>query len=513
MTSSTHKLGDSVHFGVKWLGIAMGSEQVVRLGTTVVLARLLAKEHFGLVALATTSIDAIAALREMGFSQALMRRRSASVEEDHLVADTAFWILQSMNVVLFAVGWMLAPRMPAFFPRVEGLEPTIVRALLFMFLVDGLSSISAALLQKRMAFDGLAKNEIRSTLVYAGLSTALAAFGFGAWSIIWGQIVSRLTMISGLVRMSGWWPRLRFDRAIALELFRFGRWLWGGSLFQAATRSVDKLILGKLSNGATLGSYSLAYNVCTTPAKPATSILVRVALPAMSAIQDDRPAVARAYARGLALASFLALPATAGMVVVASDFVRSVYGEKWSDMAVLVRILPLFGLATILGAISGPLLLALNRPKVILFVQTGRQVVFFGLLALLARHGAVGMAWSVVLPTVGALVAGHVCAARACGARPVELVTLLARTLAATGAMAASVLAFALLIDPLGPPILALALKVIVGLASYATASWWWNRDACQDAYAQVRRLLRSRGTASAPGTAPEPVVEPPSVA
>ena len=497
MTSPRRELGDSVHFGVKWLGIAMGSAQLMRLVATVVLARLLAREHFGLLTLAQTGLVAVSAFREMGFGQALVRRKMASEDEERLAADTAFWILQVLNGTLFVLAWVFTPAIAAYFDKVAGLEP-VLRALLFVFLIEGLSTVAAALLQKRLAFESLARNEIRATFVYAVVAVTLAVAGFGVWSLVTGQIVSRTLQISGLLRLSGWRPRLRFDRAIALDLFRFGRWLWGNGLLQAATRTLDKLVIGKLYTDVVLGVYGVASNLCRAPARPATNILVRVAFPALASIQDDRAAIARSYGRGVSLVSFVVLPATVGLVTVAPDFITTVYGSRWNDMAPIVQVLAFSGLALVLGGLSGPVLLALGKPNQILWVGLARHAMFFALLAALADRGVLGVAVAVALPMVIAMLVGHVCAARACGADPRFVLGSLARSAAATALMAGAVLSVAWTLPAdLAPP-LRLCATVTVGVAAYALATALWNRAVFEDALHNLRRVLGAKGESPA---------------
>lgn len=482
---------NSVHFGVKWLGVAMWSSLLVRLGTTALLARLLEREAFGLVTMALTGIAAIAAFSEAGFSQALIRHRSLDDEEERLAADTVFWILQSMNALLFVVAWSLAPAIAEFYDKIEGLEP-VLRALLFVFLVEGFSAVSGALLQKRMAFSSISRNEIEGVVTYAGTAITLALLGCGVWSLVVGQLVSRVYQLVRLLSMAGWWPRPRFNRRLALEMFRFGGWLWANGVLTAFTRSTDKLVLGKLADGAVLGSYGVAWNLCASPERPASRIIRQVAFPALAKLQEDEALVRRSYGRGIELVSFIALPAAVGLAAVASDFVTTVYGEKWSDMAGLVQVLSFRSLAMLLGAISGSVLLARGLSREILRVSVGRQILFLALVFPLARFEAIGVAWAVTAPTVASMIVGHVVALRACGMALRDVARPLARSVAATAGMLACVGWAASLLEGVGPA-LRLVVTVTFGAAAYFGLSLAVNRGAVHAALDHARRVLGSR--------------------
>jgi O-antigen/teichoic acid export membrane protein len=482
----------SVHFGVKALGISLAVSRLLRLGTTVVLAHLLAKEAFGLVTMATAAIYALSAFREVGFSQALIHREDRGPEDLERAADTTFCLLFSANLLLFIVGWFAAPWIASEFERVAGLEP-ILRAMLVIYLVEGFSTTPAALLQKRLDFGVISTSEVLGTLLYSATAIILAALGYGVWGLVIGQLVSRALQAAWLVRASGWRPRVRFHPAIARELFQYGKWLWASAGLQVISRSADKIVMGKVAGGATLGSYGVAFNLCTAPAKPTSNVINRLAFPALSRLREDPPALAAAYARALAMIALVAVPAAVGLAAVADEFVVTVYGRRWGDMAPLVRILAFYGLALTVGSIAGPVLLALGKPKWVTLVGAGRQVALLGLLLLLGRQGSQAVAVAVLLPALGSMTVGHWAAGRAAGCNFKQLVGPLARTALATVIMLAAVLAVEAAADP-WPAAGRLVACVGTGIGVYLVATLAINRDTFEQLLSNGRSVMRAKG-------------------
>ena len=439
-----------VHFGVKALGLGLALSRVLRLLTTVVLARLLAKEDFGLVTMATAAIYALSAFREVGFSQALIHREDRGKQDLDRAADTTFWLLLGANTALFVAGWLLAPALAAQFDRVEGLEG-VLRAMLVLYLIEGISTTPSALLQRRMEFGVVSTSEVLGTLVYATLAISLAALGFGVWGLVLGQLLSRVLQAAWLLRACGWRPRLRFHRQTARELFDYGKWLWASAGLQVISRSADKLVMGKVAGGAALGAYGVAFNLCTAPAKPTSNVINRLAFPALSRIRDDRAALAAAYSRALAMIALVAVPAAVGLAAVADELVVTVYGRRWQEMTPLVRVLSFYGLALTVGTLARPVLLALGQPKLVTLVGAGRQLALLGLLLAFGGGGSQAVAWCVLVPALGSMVVGHVAAARASGCRLSDLALPLARTGAATGVMLVVVLGVEAALDSREP--------------------------------------------------------------
>ncbi len=504
--------GDAVRHGVRWLGLSLAFSRGLRLATMAVLTRILMKTDFGTMALVNGAVLALSAFREIGFSQALIHRHCKTDEDLRLTADTVFWLLLAANVAVAVLGYAVAPWLAGFFSDgFVDLVP-VLRAMLLLYVIEGLMVTPAALLQKNMEFRGVSLLEMQSTLTYAIVTIGCALMGLGVWSLVFGQLGSRALQAVGLFRCASFWPRLRLDYSIARELFNYGRWLWASASLQAIGRSADRLILGNVAGGAALGVYGMAFSLCNAPAKPVGNIINRVAFPAMAKLKGDQAQIAKTMRASFGLVAFLAVPAAAGLAAVSEDFVSCVYTKAWVEMADIVSILAFHASAMAIGTIARPVLLACGKPRVVFNISVGRQV------ALLMVFGGVYMAyslppsaedvaalrslrewasthepsilisWAVLIPGLCAGVLGLVCAARACAGSVLGFLYEFSRIAACTGVMIVAVNAMQSLVSS-EPRWARLFLAVAVGIGAYWGSSRLINPRGLRDFIAQLRAL------------------------
>lgn len=491
-----------VHFGLKWTALSLFTLRFGRFLTTIVLARLLTKEMFGLVTMSMAFILAFQALRDIGFGQAYVQRRGLSPEEDHRAASTVFWVTAGLNIGMFAVAFALAPFAASWFPKLEGLTP-ILRGTFAVLLVEAVSMAPTAVLQKRLEFGHVAAGEMVSVAVNFALAITLALLGFGAWSVVLGNLGARAAQAGVILYSSRFRPRFQFDVALARELAGFGKYLWGTSMLNVSNKVVDKFLLGRVAGDAALGVYGNAYNLCTTTSKPLYSIVVRVAFPALARLQDDPIALRNGFTRAVSSIALLTVPLAVGLAVTARDFVVTVYGAKWADMAPITEVLAFYGLVMSLAAITGPVLLATGRTRHMFFFAATGQALMIGGLLLADGYGLRAVAFAVLASSLLAEGIAFCFAASRLGLRPWQALAPLARSAAAAAAMATAVVACQVALEAAPPPV-RLALEAAVGVAAYGAASWLVNRDDAQRAFGELRRIAGARGRQGPSTAAPE---------
>ncbi len=483
--------------GIKWLGFSLGFSRILRLATTVILVRLLAKSDFGVIALANGAILAMSAFREVGFSQALIHRKCTDAEDERLTADTVFWILVATNTLLFGVGFALTPLIAGWFEEGFTSLVPVIRAMLVLFVIEGLMLTPLALLQKRMRFRSLSILEMRSTFVYAVTAVACAFMGLGVWSLVIGQVASRCLHACWLSRLAGFAPRLCWDGTIARELFRYGRWLWASAALQAFGRAGDRILLGRIGGGAVLGTYGVALNLCNAPAKPVSNIINRLGFPALTTIRDDATRIAASLRSTFSLVTFVALPAAIGLAVVAEDLIVTVYGQDWEDMVPIVRILAFYACAMSVGAIARPVLLAVGRPQIVFLIGGARQLLLISLLftvffnAELLTHPAISVALAVAIPMLLAAIVGLQQSVAACRGDGKAMFLDFLRTLGCAALMSGLVI-LVLLATQDWSRWLRLLICVCAGVGSYWAVTSIFHATALRNLVAQISGIKDS---------------------
>ena len=489
--SSTLDVRANVLRGLLWKGLTLGSQQFSRIAVGLILARLLTPHDFGVATMVLVFSSLVIPFADLGLGAALVQRRSITPAD----ISTAFWLTTGVGAAMTVVGWFAAGPIANFYdtPQVEPL----FEAMSVSFLVVALGTTQTALLTRELKFRALELRNTGATLAGAALGIGLAAAGYGSWAIIGQQLASCVAATALLWIASPWRPTFRFSTESLRGLGTFGGNVFGQRLLYYAHRNSDNLLIGKFIGSAQLGAYSLAYNVMLLPFSRIGGPIQQVMYPVLALKQHDRAWLGDAWVRVTRVVGSLTLPALAGLIVVAPDFVDAVLGAKWDQSVELIQILAWVGMLQSLQTLNADIFQALDRTGRLL-----RYYIVFFLGHLLAF--AIGLHWGVVGVAAAYAVSStileptlSVMTARTVGTSPWRIPRALAGITVATIAMASgTAIARWLLVHHthLGPGLRLLAL-VAVGTLIYVPACL----AAAPDLIADLRRLRGPRNPPSAP--------------
>jgi len=481
-----------VRHGLKWVAISLAVAQAVRFLTTAVLTRFIIPDLLGLVTVANGVIGILAALREIGLAQAYVQRRDADEEEARLAADSTFVLTLATNLVLMVAAYLSVPWIVGFFgdAGTSTALAAVLRVLFLTFVVDAFLATPSFVLQKRLEFGKLSVAEIAGGLTNAAIALSLALSGFGVWSLVWGQLGSRVVQTVVAMRLSGWVPRLRFSRAIARQLFDYGKYLWGFSALSAVGGVFDRLVVGKESGMGKAGEYGLALQLCTLPAVLIASLVNRISFPALSRIQADRPALRRAFLKALSHVAILSLPVALGMLAVARPLVLTACARSFSGMVPIVEVLALYGLTLSLSSIVGPVLKAIGKPQALLYTSLVHHALLFPLLVVVGPQGPVHVAWAILVPLFVSSCIAFFLAVANLDLRKGDVSGVLLRPALCAVTMLVAVRGLLALLDPRVGELVQLVCAVLAGALVYAGSSLILNRKESLEFLQTVREVV-----------------------
>lgn len=491
---------------VSWASGAMLATKLVRVASTLGLARLLAPESFGLVAVATLVVDLLNRAKEFGFGAAFVQKIYADPAEERAAANTAFWTCGAANLLSFGALFLVAPQVAAFFEAPQA--AAVIRVVSFSLLLEIFGTVPALLLLKRMEFRSLAIREILQAATYGGVAVALAALGGHVWSLVFGQLAASVAAILVLWRSTEWRPRFEYRGAVALAFFQFGKYVWLLTVLGSVGDGLDRLIIGRVYGPAQLGLYTMAFTVATLAAVPLASLIHKVAYPYFCALRTDAPLLRRAVETSLGYVALVSIPAGLGIAAVAPLLVRTMLTAKWAGTVPVIGVFSLFGIFFVFAALATPLLQAVGKPAVPVFLLAGQYVCKAGALFFLSGFGITGIAWAVFGVQLGVAVASLSLICRLVGVRFGAVAGSFLRALGTGVLMAGSVRVFMERAQRLlpGHDALVLAAAIGVGVVVFLAASLLLNRAALRDLAAVLRQRLRPRSPARpAPGEADAP--------
>ena len=415
--------------GAHWLGVATSTV------TTIVVARLLVPADFAVVAAAGALAGVLGVLQESGLGAAVVHHGG---EEDR-AASTGFFLNLAAATAGLMVCVALTPWLAGFF-HIDRPEPLAV-AFAPMWLRAWIN-VPVARLQKALDFRRCAMVEGAQILCYPAVTIPLALAGTGAWSLVLGQAAATAAGAVAAWALSPWRPRLaEFDWTTGRQLVRYGRPLVWSNVLGMVNDRIDNWVTGRLLGPVALGLYAMSFRLATLPRTGFTFVVSRVLFPTLTVLQGDERRFREAFLRSLHWVAALAMPASAGLALLAPEIVAVALGPRWAGAVTPLRVLSCFALLAALSATTGDVFKATGRSALIFRIGLVHSAALWTGLWLLAPYG---IAWVALAVTIAALLSSSTaftCALTALRIRPVVLAGAVWAPALATMLMSAGVMA------------------------------------------------------------------------
>jgi len=366
-------LSQRVVHGGFWVFVSQGISRSLGFIRTIILARILAPNDFGLMGIAFLAISVLQTFSATGIGVALIQKKDNTSE--HL--DVAWTIQLIRGVVLFLLLFLFAPLIAHFFntPRTKLIIQIIAIGQLFY----GLTNIGIVYFQKELEFHKQFFYNISFTLPAIIVAITAALTLKSVWALVFGYLTGSFMSFVMSYVFHPYRPKLRMNWKKAKELLDFGKWIWGSTILIFLITQGDDIFVGKMLGATALGFYQMAYKLSNLPATEITHAISLVTFPAYAKLQDDLPRLREAYLKVLQITAFLSFLIAGMIFVLAPDFTRIFLGEKWMPMVPAMQVLVFAGLVRSIAATTGPIFHAVGKPK----IDTIWQIVRLSVLAVL----------------------------------------------------------------------------------------------------------------------------------
>lgn len=352
-----------------WSFIEQGGSKLVQLAVQLVLARLLAPEVFGLLAILLVFTQVADSVAQSGMGTALIQREGAGPRE----YSTALWLSLGIALAMYAVLFAAAPLVERFYSMLGLVAPLRVLSLTFVF--NSVNSIQRSYLQKAMDFRTLARANVSAMLVSGVVGIATAIVGAGIWALVAQCVSQAISACIALAVLSPWRPTSEFDVEVARSLFSYGWKICATGILNTLYTSVSELILGRTCTAAELGFYSQGRKWPNAGIQLFSNALQNVFLPLFAHLQGDRVSLQAAMRRMLSAGSFVVVPISCFASVAADPIVRLLLGEAWAGCAPVFACACLGNVVLILQIVNLRAYMALGRSDLYLALQTAKVVV------------------------------------------------------------------------------------------------------------------------------------------
>ncbi len=447
------------------MAMSMASDYVLNFIVTLVLARLLTPDDFGLVAIANVVVSMLKTYGNIGLSQALIFRKDNSSAS----SSTAFYLILVSKALLFAAALILAPWIANFFGD-QRIIP-IIRVLGIIIVVSAFSEIPTALLTKELLFRKRFMAEIVALICYSALAISMALSQWGVWSLVIAGTVQEIVLVPLIWWASGWRPALKFDWHVAREILDYGKDIVSASFLTYVSLNIDNIFVGKLLGARPLGLYTFAFSLGTLPVTFVTRLTNQVTFPVYVQLNEQTERIKNAYLKAMNIVTLFAFPANLGLLATAPLLIPFLYGEKWTDSIVALQILTFYGIGRAVGTVPVTILRSIGKQDVIpklLFVYLIADIIL--LWPAIHFGGIVGASIAMSAVNVVGTMIWILVANRYLSVTTGQFMEYIRPQLAASIVMVFGVLIF---LSQAGKTIFDLSASIVLGIAIYAVVLLW----------------------------------------
>lgn len=459
----------TVH-AVAWNYASFALSKGVVLITMAILTRLLPPETFGIVSLATVVISYFSLLQDLGLGSALIQQRS-EVQE---AANTVYAANLLIGVFFFTLTFAAAPAIAAFFhePAVE----FMLRILALTFIIDPFGSVHIALLQRDLAFRKKLIPDLGRLLVKAAVTIVLAVKGYGAWSLIIGQLSSSVAGVV-LARIALRWKlKIRIDKGQLNRLLKFSVPFMGFNLINALVSNIEFVVIGRTLGDVALGIYSITYRIVDLLVMNVWVVLAGAMFPALATIQHQPHLLRRAFLSVTQYVQVFIVPISLGLIIAAEPIVKVLLGAKWLDAIPVLRLLPVAFLIFSIGTTAGDVYKAIGRPALLLKMGIVHIAILVPLLLYGVRYHLIGVALSLIATSFLIKTIHLIVVVRVIGVKISELMRALRP--AFVGGTALTVVTTPLVYGIDGqPPVIQLLILGVTGAGTYFGTLWLLEKE------------------------------------
>ncbi|AWW25432.1 lipopolysaccharide biosynthesis protein [Acetobacterium carbinolicum] len=323
---------DKAFLGVYWMTIMGLTSVVIRLLITMTLSRLLRPEAFGQVATIQIIISFAEIFWMMGVGSAIVQKKQ--LNNDYIATGNTLNLI--LGLIIYATIFIFA----SFIAGIVGSDDVIMlRVLSIVFVIHSISGVSEALLQKEMQFKVISIINTVAALTNGIVAITLAFNGFGAWALVFAQILSVmiqtiLSLINKPIKF-----RLRIEKESAKELLNFGTGFALSKVFNNIANQGDYFVVSQTLGSAALGFYNRAYQLLLVPTNLIATVMERVLFPLLARYQDEHEKIRYVVLNLTALIAILAFPITIVSLTMGADLVQVVLGPKWEQTIMPFKIL------------------------------------------------------------------------------------------------------------------------------------------------------------------------------
>ena len=365
--------------------------QGVSFVVSVILARLLVPDDYGLIALTTVFLNLANVFIVSGFSTALIQKKDA----DDRDFSTVFFCSQLCAIVLYAILYATAPLVAAFYERTELVR--LLRVFALLVPISVYNNIQNAHIARHMQFRKTFIASIISAVLSGTAGIVLAYLGFGVWALVMQYMLNTVINTIVLCFTVSWHPTLTFCADSAKKMMAYGSRVLLADLSGTFFGELRSLIIGRAYTSADLAFYSKGQQLPTLITTNLSNTIIAVMFPALSNESDHLEQVKLMTKRSMKVLSFVMVPCMLGMAAVMEPLILLLFTDKWAQTIPYGQVLSLAYCVNMFTAVSLQVLKAIGRSDVVLKLEVIKKPVYVLLLVIGVKINVFAVALTMLL--------------------------------------------------------------------------------------------------------------------
>jgi O-antigen/teichoic acid export membrane protein len=365
--------------------------------TTIILAGIIGPEKFGLIGMITLFVTLGNTLIDSGMSTSLLRSNKVT-DQDY---STIFITNVLASIVVYVFLFLISPYIAIFYK--QPILIYIIRIYCLGFIINSLRSIHNIKLIRELNFKKITILSLPGNIISICLSVYLAKVGYDVWSVVWLFLVNQIITTIIFWTFIKWTPKWKFNFENFKHHFNFGYKLLLSAQLNTIFENINSILIGKFYDIKYLGYYDRAYTLNNYPVSVLSGIIMKVSLPALTVIKDEKERLQNAYKIIMQIAFFISATFLAFAAILATPVIGIILGKDWLYIVPMFQILTISFVFYPLHSLNINVLSLFGRSDLFLKLEVIKKIIMILLIIIGFNYGIYGLIWSNVIGSMLAL--------------------------------------------------------------------------------------------------------------
>lgn len=383
--------------GAIWKCCERTSGQLISFIVSIILARILLPNDYGLIALVFVFTTLCDKLVVCGFATSLIQKKNAD-EKDF---SSVFYLSFGIAIVLYVLLFVGASAIADFYNKFDREQLiSIIRVLGLGLFIMAFNSVQQAYVSRNMLFKRNFYSSLGGVIISGVVGVTMAYTGYGVWSLVAQNLIATLTNAVILLMTVHWYPKLYFSIDRLKELFTYGWKIFLSSIIKMLYNDLRSLVIGKFFTPADLAFYNRGQTLPQLIDTNITGTIDSVLFPAYSKLQDDKLAMITAMRRAVKTSCYILMPALSLMAAISTPLVILLLTEKWLPCVPYMQILCFSFMFSPIETENLQSIKAIGRSDIVLKLEIAKRSIGVLLLIISVPFGLLAIASSMLLGNI-----------------------------------------------------------------------------------------------------------------